>query len=324
MSGTLDVISTGAVTVALSLFALTIVAFAAEWSFAAKIPVAAVAEQSAVPVAVAARSAGGTTLLERPAPAGPLDAAPRRARQAGAIGLNLTGLATVVLGLGVLARGLSAHRVPWGDLYEFSITGTFVVLATWLVASRRYPLRFLAIWLVGFATTCLGVARLFFYRTVGPLTPALSSHWLLIHVSCAILATGAFTVAGVITVLYLLKAHAERSGQVTGYLARLPPSETLDRLAYRLIAFGFPIWTAAVIFGAIWAQYAYGQFWQWDPKETWALITWICYAAYLHARATAGWRGRIAATIAVVAFSTVIFNLLIVNFVITGQHSYAG
>ncbi len=376
----LDLVSVGAVVAALVLYAITIVAFAAEWSFSAGIVVPArvgagtdleaaddraadVAARMAVPVAAAPAGAAGTVgasgttgvtgatvVLDRPGPGGPggpgapsrsggaggptaparpggrpprVDHGPARARKAGAVGMNLTTLATVVLGVGVLTRGIAAHRVPWGNLYEFAITGTFVVLTVWLFANRRYPLRFLAIWLVGFATTCLGLARLFFYEDVGPLRPQLNSAWLVIHVSCAIVATGAFTVAAVTTILYLLKSRAEAKGMRTGYLARLPPSATLDRMAYRLTAFAFPIWTAAVIFGAIWAQYAYGQFWEWDPKETWSLITWVCYAAYLHARATAGWRGRLAATIAVVAFATVLFNLLAVNFLLAGKHSYA-
>jgi cytochrome c-type biogenesis protein CcsB len=343
----LDVLSVAAVVTALVLFALTIVAFAAEWSFTAGAEVAT-AEPVAVPVgagsvgagsvgagsvgagSVGAESVGGgttTALLERPAGgAGGSggDRGPLRARQAGAVGMNLTTLGAVVLGVGVVLRGLAAHRVPWGNLYEFSITGSFVVVGTWLIANRRYPLRFLAIWIVGFATTCLGAARLFFYENVGPLRPQLNSVWLVIHVSCAVLATGAFTVAAVITVMYLFKAHAEIEGRTTGYLSRLPPSATLDRMAYRLHAFAFPIWTATIIFGAIWAQFAYGQFWEWDPKETWSLISWVAYAAYLHARATAGWRGRLAATIALVAFATILFNLTIVNFYLKGKHSYAG
>ncbi len=351
MSPSLDMVSVGAVAIALALFAVTIVVFAAEWSFAAGaeavadraaggVPVAAgVGSVAGVPVAAAGRPAA-TALLERPGtgsvsptgpvgatgpvpPAVPVDRGPARARKAGAVGMNLTGLATVVLGVGVVTRGLAGHRVPWGNLYEFSITGSFVVVAIWLLANRRHPLRFLAIWLVGFATTCLGAALLFFYENVGPLRPQLRSAWLVIHVSCAIIATGAFTVGAVLTVLYLLRSRAESRGAVTGYLGRLPASAALDRMAYRLTAFAFPIWTAAVIFGAIWAQAAYGQFWEWDPKETWSLISWVVYAAYLHARATAGWRGRLAATIALVAFATVLFNLVAVNFLLAGKHSYA-
>lgn len=334
MTGNLDVLSVTAVVTALVLFALTIVAFAAEWSFSSTAPAVSTAQQR--PVEVGAPGAGGrvggttTAVLERPAGGGPsvpsvppVDGGPRRARQAAAIGMNLTVLATLVLGAGVVLRGVAAHRVPWGNLYEFSITGSFMVVAVWLVANRRYPLGFLSIWVVGFATTCLGAARLFFYENVGPLRPQLNSIWLVIHVSCAVLATGAFTVAAVTTVLYLLKSRAEVRGASTGYLARLPASPTLDRMAYRLHAFAFPIWTATIIFGAIWAEYAYGQFWEWDPKETWSLISWVFYAAYLHARATAGWRGRLAATIALVAFATILFNLVIVNFYLKGKHSYA-
>lgn len=340
MTGNLDVLSVTAVVTALGLFALTIVAFAAEWSLSSTVRAVTAgqlpAQVGSAYVGSAQADAGvgsrvgatTTAVLERPADGGsaaapPVDRGPRRARQAGAVGMNLTVLATVVLGVGVVLRGVAAHRVPWGNLYEFSITGSFMVAAVWLIAGRRYPLGFLSIWIVGFATTCLGAARLFFYENVGPLRPQLNSIWLVIHVSCAVLATGAFTVAAVTTVLYLLKSRAEARGGATGYLARLPPSPTLDRMAYRLHAFAFPIWTATIIFGAVWAEYAYGQFWEWDPKETWSLISWVCYAAYLHARATAGWRGRLAATIALIAFATILFNLVIVNFYLKGKHSYA-
>jgi cytochrome c-type biogenesis protein CcsB len=105
---------------------------------------------------------------------------------------------------------------------------------------------------------------------------------------------------------------------------RLPPAPSLDRLAYRTIAFAFPIWTFAVIAGAIWAEEAWGRYWGWDPKETWSFITWTVFAAYLHARATVGWRGRRAAALALVGFGALAFNLYAVNLVISGLHSYAG
>jgi cytochrome c-type biogenesis protein CcsB len=160
--------------------------------------------------------------------------------------------------------------------------------------------------------------------------PALHSYWLAIHVTAAIVASGVFIVGTAATVMFLIAdryALASRAGKPVRFtaLARMMPDpEVLDRTAYRAYAFAFPIWTFAVIAGAIWAEYAWGHYWQWDPKETWAFITWIVYAGYLHARATAGWRGRKAAYVAMLGFATILFNFFIVNIFISGLHSYAG
>jgi cytochrome c-type biogenesis protein CcsB len=105
--------------------------------------------------------------------------------------------------------------------------------------------------------------------------------------------------------------------------SRLPDAATLDRFAYRIIVFAFPIWTLAVIFGAIWAEEAWGRYWGWDPKEVWAFVTWVVFAGYLHARATVGWRGRRAAILALIGFASLVFNLTVVNTAIAGLHSYA-
>jgi cytochrome c-type biogenesis protein CcsB len=174
---------------------------------------------------------------------------------------------------------------------------------------------------------------LFLYADAGPLVAALRSYWLAIHVTTAIIGFGIFFVSGIASVLYLVKVrHEERAiaGDVAGDVAggglisRLPAAAALDRVAHRTAVFGFPIWTFAVIAGAIWAEAAWGRFWGWDPKETWAFIAWVVYAAYLHARTTAGWRGRPAAWVNVVGLIVMIFNLTFVNMVSTGLHSYAG
>ncbi|MGH8888916.1 MAG: cytochrome c biogenesis protein CcsA, partial [Acidothermaceae bacterium] len=142
--------------------------------------------------------------------------------------------------------------------------------------------------------------------------------------------TGVFTVATAATAMYLVAeryATAMAAGKRVRFAAFariMPDPDTLDRTAYRAYAFAFPIWTFAVVAGAIWAEAAWGHYWQWDPKETWAFITWIVYAGYLHARATAGWRGRNAAYVAMLGFATIIFNFFIVNIFISGMHSYAG
>jgi cytochrome c-type biogenesis protein CcsB len=148
-------------------------------------------------------------------------------------------------------------------------------------------------------------------------------------VAAAITATGTLMLSGVVSSVHLARRRYERlvtAGKAPGFSAvtrMLPNARTLDRAEYRLIAFGFPIWTFAVIAGAIWAEAAWGHYWQWDPKETWALISWIVYAAYLHARSTPGLR-KWAAHISSLAFATMIFNYYVVNLLIVGRHSYAG
>ncbi|MGA4668849.1 c-type cytochrome biogenesis protein CcsB [Propionibacteriaceae bacterium Y1923] len=109
-----------------------------------------------------------------------------------------------------------------------------------------------------------------------------------------------------------------------GFLARMPSLASIDRLSYRAHAFAFPVWTFTIAAGAVWAEYAWGRFWGWDPKETWSLVTWVIYAAYLHARATAGWKGRNAAIIAIVGVASFWFNFIGINLLVSGLHSYAG
>jgi cytochrome c-type biogenesis protein CcsB len=148
-------------------------------------------------------------------------------------------------------------------------------------------------------------------------------------VTTATLGFGIFFVSGIVSVLYLVVSRREQRaaaepGLAPSLLDRLPSAAALDRTAHRTAVFGFPIWTFAVIAGAIWAESAWGRFWGWDPKETWAFIAWVVYAAYLHARTTSGWRGRPSAWVNVVGLAVMVFNLLYVNFVSTGLHSYAG
>jgi cytochrome c-type biogenesis protein CcsB len=247
---------------------------------------------------------------------------PLRAAMFHRIGVALTVLGTVLLGAGVVSRGVAAERVPWGNLYEFAITASFLVVAVYLVTLRRLRTGFLALPLVGFVLVVLGIAITVLYLPVSGLIPALQSYWLAIHVSAAVTATGVLTLAAVASVLQLVKARQERRGG-GGYVAQLPPAATIERTAYRLTAFAFPVWTFALIAGAIWAAAAWGRYWGWDPKETWMFITWVCYAAYLHARSTAGWRSR-STWIALVAYAALLFNLVGVNFLISGFHSYTG
>jgi cytochrome c-type biogenesis protein CcsB len=245
-----------------------------------------------------------------------------------AVVLTSVGLAAHIIG--VVTRGLAVHRLPWGDMYEFVTALTCVAVAFFLAVMIRYRAYYMGLFVMAAVVISLGLAETVIYTPAGPLVPALQSYWLAIHVTAMTLATGVFFVAAVIGVTYLfVDRHARRvaAGRppgADGILRRLPGPEALDRLAYRTVVFGFPIWTFGVIAGAIWADSAWGSYWSWDPTETWAFITWVVYAGFLHARATAGWRGRRAAVIQLVGFGCLLFNVLVVSLTVPGLHSYAG
>ncbi|HCK79776.1 MAG TPA: c-type cytochrome biogenesis protein CcsB [Actinobacteria bacterium] len=246
--------------------------------------------------------------------------------KSGGIGLALLISGAGLQAIGVLLRAVAAGRVPWGNMYEFTLTASLAVVVVYLVLSRRLDLRWMALFIVVPVLLSLGLAVTVLYVEAGQLVPALRSYWLAIHVTAAVIAFGIFTTSAIVSVLYLLKERAESRGttSTTGFLARIPSVQSLDTLGYRLVAFVFPLWTFAVIAGAIWAESAWGRYWGWDPKETWAFITWVIYAGYLHARVTIGWRGRRSATIALVGYAALMFNFVGVNLWIPGLHSYSG
>jgi cytochrome c-type biogenesis protein CcsB len=220
----------------------------------------------------------------------------------------------------IVTRGFAAHRVPWGNMYEFSTVVAFIAVSAFLVLLARQRARWLGVFVLLPVVLYLGLAGTVLYVKAGPLVPALNSYWLKIHVLAAISATAMFFVSGILAILYLAKLRRPNGP----LMARLPDASSLDRLTYGLVAFAFPIWTFAIMAGAIWAEAAWGRYWGWDPKETWSFITWVIYAAYLHSRATAGWKGKRAAYFAVTAFGALIINYYIVNTFIVGLHSYAG
>jgi len=252
-------------------------------------------------------------------------AADEPGRKSGNIALSLTWLATALLIAGFVFRGVAAERFPLGNMYEFSLGAAIAVALVYLVAASRTDLRWLGVWVVGAVLLTLGVAVTLLYTESAQLVPALKSWWLVIHVSAAAISGGAFTLSAGLIVAYLIRQRAEDKDTAgRGVASRLPTAERLDALAYRTIAFVFPVWTFAVIAGAIWAENAWGRYWGWDPKETWAFITWVVYAGYLHARSTAGWKGRKAAVVGLIGFAAFLINYFGVNFFATGLHSYAG
>ena len=317
---------------AMAAFAVAMVALAAE-AASRRVPTGAPADRSLVATGAIDRES-----VSRPGPSGRRDGsgptapdaqvppeAAGRADRYGRVGTSVLVLGTILLGLGVLTRGLAAGRVPWSNMYGFAISGTFVVALVYLVAARRQPdLRALGVWVVATLLLTLGLAVTVLYVPVGPLVPSLQSYWLVIHVSVMVLSFAIFTVGAVLASLYLWRSHDERRGSLGPLARRLPDAAALDRVAYRVHAFAFPLFTFAVIAGAIWAESAWGRYWGWDPKETWSFITWVVYAAYLHARSTGGWRGRRAAGIALAGYAAFLFNYFGVNILFSGLHSYGG
>lgn len=343
---------------AIAVYLLAFVAACAEWAFGGRGPgmrnTAASSAVQQTPVAPSrdrTRSAamGGATgsstqVLAPPAAAPPEDSVTDtgdgpevpdgspKADLVGRIGVSLTVLALLLHSGSVLARGLAVSRPPWGNMYEFSTAFALTASAAYvgLLATRK-PVRWLGAPVLFSVLLTLGLAVSVLYVDSAQLVPALHSYWLWIHVSAAIISGGVFHTAGVVSVLYLFRdrwqhavAAGRGEGRGAGLWRRLPSSRTLDKLAYRLTVLVFPLWTFAIIAGAVWAEAAWGRYWGWDPKETWAFITWVAYAAYLHARATAGWKGRRAAVLGLVAFATFVFNYYGVNILITGLHSYGG
>jgi len=287
----------------MAIFTISFIAHAFETAFAVRSP-------------EAADSTDGNLLLKT------LDY--KRTEKTARIATAMMILGFILLLAGIVARGISNGHVPWGNMYEFSITGALAFTGAYLAALRKYDLRWLGLFVSISVLLTLGTAVTLLYRDSAPLVPALKSTWLVIHVFAAIISGGVFLLANVVAGAYLYLDRLESRGPRPAWLQRVPSLEVLDQLSYRLVAFVFPLWTFAVIAGAIWAESAWGRYWGWDPKETWAFITWVAYAAYLHARVTVGWRGRRAAWLCIFAGSTFLFNYVYVNVWGTGKHTYSG
>jgi len=246
--------------------------------------------------------------------------------------LILLVFATLLHVVGVVLRAISVSCVPWGNMYEYAITGSLVIVVIFLIA-RFYvkEIKFISILISSFALLTLGAATTVFYVEVSSLMPALQSYWLVIHVSVAVLATAFFNIAAALAVAYLVKTAGWLQKSKTAAartLGRLfsgfPADNKLERLSYRFNIIGFILWTFTLIAGAIWAERAWHRYWGWDTKEVWTFIIWTLYAGYLHANATRGWSGRRSAWLSLVGFAAVIFNFVVVNLYFKGLHVYSG
>jgi cytochrome c-type biogenesis protein CcsB len=247
------------------------------------------------------------------------------------IGFALFGFGALIHGAGVVMRGIAASRVPWANMYEFSISGSFVLVFIYLAFYRLRDIRIIAAFVNGFVLLILGAATTYFYVQVKTLMPALQSYWLVIHVSVAVLATAFFNIAAALSVAYLLRTSTRIASSTKKFvvgarrvLEFFPAEKTLERLQVRFNAIGLILWTFTLAAGAIWAERAWHRYWGWDTKEVWTFIIWVLYAGYFHATATRGWTGRRAAWLSLVGFASVLFNFTIVNLFFKGLHVYSG
>jgi cytochrome c-type biogenesis protein CcsB len=220
---------------------------------------------------------------------------------------------------------LSGTFAPWSNQFEAMAYVSFATIAGYLLLELKYKIKAIGVFVVSIGFIAMGAASLLPYRyqTAEPLVPALNSYWIYIHVSVTLTSYAAFAIACGLGVMYLLKERTEKRGIRSPLMESFPSLEKIDELSYKAIMVGFPLLAFGTILGAMWANYAWGGYWSWDPKETWALIVWLIYGAYIHARMNRGWEGRRAAWYSIFGFLMVIFCFWGVNFLLSGLHAYA-
>ena len=221
--------------------------------------------------------------------------------------------------LALATRAVEASRLPLSNQYEFATSFAWGIAFSFIAFEWRYKLRMLGTFalplllLVGFYAAMQS-------KEIAPLMPALQSRWIVLHVSTAIFSYGAFAIACAVSTMYVIRDRLKEDSFIN---KNLPNLRVLDIISYRAIALGFIMLSIVIISGAIWAEKAWGRYWQWDPKETWSFITWVIYAIYLHVRLVKGWRDKKAAWFSILGFASIIFTYIGVNTLLVGYHSYA-
>ena len=215
-------------------------------------------------------------------------------------------------------------HAPMSNLYESVVFFAWSIVLIFGIIDIKYKYRIIGAFVMPFALLAMAWGQLYLPTDINPLMPALQSNWLLYHVITCFLGYAAFAVACGVSIMYLIKAGSEAKGNEAagGLMSQFPPTKVLDDLNYKAIMVGFPLLTLGIITGAAWANYAWGTYWSWDPKETWSLIVWFIYAAFLHARFTKGWVGKRAAWLSIIGFAATVFCYLGVNLLLSGLHSY--
>jgi cytochrome c-type biogenesis protein CcsB len=229
--------------------------------------------------------------------------------------------------IGLMYRWVETHRtgygyVPLSNMYESLIFFSWTIVLIYIVLEFRFKQRIVGTFATAFAFMAIAASSILpgSNAEIRPLIPALQSNWLAIHVITCFFGYAAFAVSFGISVLFLIQDRREGYKRPVGWL---PSTQILDEINYRSIIIGFPMLTVGIITGAAWANYAWGSYWSWDPKETWSLITWLIYAAFLHARVSRDWRGRKMAFLSLLGFLAVLFTYFGVSYLLAGLHSYA-
>jgi len=240
----------------------------------------------------------------------------------------LGGVIVETAGLGIRwyeSYQMGIGRAPLTNLYESLVFFAWMIALIYLILERKFKIRTVGAFVTPFPFLIMAYASLT-SNEIQPLVPALQSNWLISHVASCFIGYAAFAVSFGVSFLYLFKIRAEKLSQTQDrtFWNLLPSSGSLDEIGYKTIAIGFPLLTIGIVTGAFWANVAWGSYWSWDPKETWSLIVWLIYAAYLHARISRGWRGTKAALLSIVGFAATLFCYLGVNLILSGLHSYGG
>ena len=248
-------------------------------------------------------------------------------------GLGPFSTSLLIIGLvihsgGLVVRWLETHQtgygyVPLSNMYESLIFFSWTIVVIYLILEFKYRQKIIGVFIIPFAFLAIALTSIFpdINAKITPLIPALQSNWLTIHVTTCFFGYASFAVSFGVSILYLIRDG--EGSPMEGGSKWLPSTPILDEINYKSIVIGFPMLSLGIITGAAWANYAWGSYWSWDPKETWSLITWFVYAAFLHARLTRDWRGRKAAILSIVGFGAVLFTYFGVNYIISGLHSYA-
>ncbi len=232
----------------------------------------------------------------------------------------------VIHSVGLVFRWLETHQtgygyVPLSNMYESLIFFSWTIILIYLILELKYQQKIIGVFITPLAFLAIALTSIVpgIDAKITPLMPALQSNWLTIHVTTCFFGYASFAVSFGVSILYLIKEKRMKKGE----MGWLPSASLLDEINYKSIIIGFPMLTLGIITGAAWANYAWGSYWSWDPKETWSLITWFVYAAFLHARLVRDWRGKKAAILSIIGFGAVLFTYFGVNYIVSGLHSYA-
>jgi len=224
--------------------------------------------------------------------------------------------------LHLVSRYLLAEHTPITSQHEAVVFFAWATTWAYLSFRWRYTVKNFGTF-VSVLIFCLLLISSFSSKAFTPLLPALQSGWLPIHAGVSIIAYGFLSLAFCGGIMYLLQERELKSKKFGYFFSRFPSLDALDQLNNHCLTIGFVFLTLGIVTGSIWARQAWGTYWQWDPKETWSLITWFLYLVQLHQRFTVGWRGKRAAVMAIIGFAAIIFTLWGVTYLLGGVHSYA-